>query len=201
MTCMVNRLKRASGTFDNFLKNFGVSLSPKHRQSNSYRLFRHWNLKNFWEFLLRRTEKYVSLRSILHTKWSCSRMYFKQCRPSILKWSYGINLVKFFKFIIGQFPSYFFSTRKRLLRTFPFVGTNFWIAPFSNICKTYCSTTENFSFDIFIKFGIFSWNRWLTNGISYPFIKDNISWSWIIFPSLLWSKVVLSLMVHLECLL
>ena len=28
------------------------------------------------------------------------------------------------------------------------IGTNFWIAPFSNISKTFCSTYENCSFDI-----------------------------------------------------
>ena len=47
---MLIRLKRAIGTFNNFVKIFGASPSPKHKQRNSYRLPEHWNLTNFWEF-------------------------------------------------------------------------------------------------------------------------------------------------------
>ena len=46
--------------------------------------------------------------------------------------------------------------RKMLLRNCPIVGTTFWIAPFSSVSKTSCSTYENYSFDIYVKFGIFS---------------------------------------------
>ena len=97
---------------------------------------------------MRRTEKYASLRSILHSKSSCSRRNFRKCRPSILKCSKGINLLRFFKFIPGWFPPFLFSTKKRLLRNCPYVGTISWIAPFSNISKISCSTNGNCSFDI-----------------------------------------------------
>ena len=189
MIRILTRHKKTIGTFDDFVKILGDGPSPKQREINSYMLPDHWNQTNFWEFLLRGTEKYASLRSILHRKSSCSRTNFKQCRPSILKCLQGMDLLRFLKFITVRFPPSFFSTTKRLLRNCPCLGTTFWIAHFSNIPKSSCSTNENCSFEIFVKFDIFSWNGRFTSGIMYSFTIDKIYWSCIIFPKLLLSKL------------
>ena len=176
MTC----LKRAIETFNNFVKIIGADPSPNHGQKNSYWLPAHWDLTNFCELLLRATEKYASLRYILHGKSSCSRRDFRQCRPSILNCSLVINLLRFYKFMTGRFLPSFFSTRKKLFRNCPCVGTNFWIALFSNISKMFCSTNENCSYDIFVKFGFFFRSGRLTNWNSSLFTID-ISWFWVLF--------------------
>ena len=80
---MLTRLNTATGTFNNFVKLFWPGPTPKHRQKNSFLLPDHWNLANFWEILLRGTEKDKLLRSMLHSKQPCSRRNIRQCRPSI----------------------------------------------------------------------------------------------------------------------
>ena len=178
MIRMLTSFKRPIGTFNKFVKILRASPSPKHGQRNSYRLPDHWNLRNFWEFLLGGTEKHVSLRSILLANPPALEVISDNADLPI--W-HGMNLLRFSKFITGRFSPSFFSTKKRWLRNCPCMGTTFWIAHFSNISSTSCSTNENCSFDIFVKFGISSWNGKFTNGISYAFTKDNISWSWVIF--------------------
>ena len=86
----------------------------------------------------------------------------------------------FLNLSLGGSPHPFFLPQRRGCSEIAFVCTTFWMVPFS-IFKTSCSTYENCSFDTFFKFGIFSWNGRLTNGILYPFTIDNISWPWVIF--------------------
>ena len=181
MIRMLTSFKRPIGTFNKFVKILRASPSPKHRQRNSYRLPDHWNLRNFWEFLLRGTEKHVSLRSILLANPPALEVISDNADLPI--WNAHMEWIcwDFQNLSLGGSLHPFFSTKKRWLRNCPCMGTTFWIAHFSNISSTSCSTNENCSFDIFVKFGISSWNGKFTNGISYAFTKDNISWSWVIF--------------------
>ena len=55
-------------------------------------------------------------------------------------------------------PSILFFYKGEFAQKLPMCGYYIWIAAFSTISKTSCSTNENCSFDSFVKFGIFSWN-------------------------------------------
>ena len=74
---------------------------------------------------MRETEKYATLRAIFHSTSSCFRRNFRQCRPSILNCSQGLNLLRVFKFITGRFLPSLFSGRKGLLRNCFCVGITF----------------------------------------------------------------------------
>ena len=49
-------------------------------------------------------------------------MYFSFCKPSILKWQYGIHAFSCFKFIAGLWSQSFFFTRNMLLTNSHFDG-------------------------------------------------------------------------------
>ena len=152
MIRMLTYLKSAIETFNNFVIILGAGPSLKLSQRSSYKLPDHWNFTNFCEILSKGTEKYASLRSIFHSKSSCSIWNFRQCRPYILKCLQGINLQSYFKFITGRFSPSFF-----------------WIAPFSSISKTSCSSNESCYFDIFVRVGIFLVKRKTCKWVFVPF--------------------------------
>ena len=58
------------------------------------------------------------------------------CNPSILKWFYGINVFRCFRFVTGLCSSFFFFTRDKLLKNPPFTVLACLIASFFNISFT-----------------------------------------------------------------
>ena len=108
-------------------------------------------------------------------------MYFRFCKPSILKWQYGIYAFSYFKFITGLWPQSFFSTRNKFLTNFPFAGWTFLMAPFLNISFTSSFTSSSPSWLTIGWEGIFDWKVFEWNGILYPFTISKIFWSCVIF--------------------
>ena len=108
-------------------------------------------------------------------------MYFKFCKPSILKWQYGIYAFIYFKFITGLWHPSFYFTRNYLLTNFRFDGWTFLMAPFFNI-----SFTSNFTNSWPSRLtngweGIFEWKGFKWNEIWYPFTISKILGSCVIF--------------------
>ena len=111
-------------------------------------------------------------------------MYFRLCKPSILKWQYGTYAFSCFKFItVLWFPSFFF-TGNKLLTNSPFDGWTFLIAHFVNIYFT----------SSFINSSPF----WLTIGSERTFdwkVLNDISFTWC--PSTI-SKILGSCVIFIQ---
>ena len=65
------------------------------------------------------TEKHVSFRFLLHMKSPSCKISLTRCRPSILKYWYGIKVFRFFRFMTGLFPLSVLSARNRLFINYP----------------------------------------------------------------------------------
>lgn len=65
------------------------------------------------------TEKHVSFRFLLHMKSPSCKISLIRCRPSILKYWYGIKVFRFFRFMTGLFPLSVLSARNRLFINYP----------------------------------------------------------------------------------
>ena len=76
------------------------------------------------------TKKYASFRFLLHMKSPSCKISLIRCRPSILKYWYGIKVSGLFRFMTGLFPISVLSTRNRLFINYPEEWINFWMAPF-----------------------------------------------------------------------
>ena len=108
-------------------------------------------------------------------------MYFRLCKPSILKWQYGIYAFSCFKFITVLWPPSSFFTGNKLLRNSPFDGLTFLIAPFFNI---YFTPSFINSSPFWLTIGwekTFDWKGFEWNGTWCPFTISKILGSCVIF--------------------
>ena len=101
-------------------------------------------------------------------------MYFSFCKPSILKWQYGIHAFSCFKFIAGLWSQSFFFTRNIMLTNSHFDGWTFLMAPFFNIFFTSSSNNSSPSRLTIGWEGIFDWKGFEWNGTLYPFTMSEI---------------------------
>ena len=104
-------------------------------------------------------------------------MYFIFCKPSTLKWQYGIiQLLQIYHWSLTPIL-----LRNKLLTSTPFDDWIFLMAPFFNISFT-SSFTYSSSSRLTIGWeGISDWKGFEWNGILYPFTMSKILGSSIIF--------------------
>ena len=92
----------------------------------------HLNFKKFRKPSCKSTEKYVSLRSILHLQFPLRKCSFRRNKTSILKCTQEIYWFNFFKFTIDRWPPFFLGIRNIELRNWSDDGSLTFTISFLN---------------------------------------------------------------------